>query len=819
MQVDRLYGIQNDAARLRVAHRRQQLKRWATTSPAVACLHLPDVLASKGALHFAHDQLARDNDAPLRQTNSHHTADADAPTDSAAETLNLLALVIHELLLDVCPPPPDPLHLARRLRQTRLHVRVHSLRPATPISSLKADKIGRLLSIRGTVVRASSLQPFVTEARFTCPRCRESCVQLLDEGRFEAPAGCPLRGCKATKLVLDRRSSLTRDWQKLRLQEMPSEGEQDLQGRIPMTVEVELRDDLVDCCKPGDQLEVTGVVKSMEVSESGGPFRGGGSNKPKCIYVLYVDAASVTSLRASSGGGGGGGGGGASADADAQVGDVGGDPILSQGLSLGGAGGAAASVDDEARSGLSAADVQAIRNLASEPEIFRRLVSSLAPGIYGHHVVRAGLLLALLGGRRLRDDDCAKQLIHKRADIHVLVVGDPGMGKSQMLTAVAALAPRGVYVCGNTTTATGLTVSVVKDPATQDFALEAGALVMGDQGVCCIDELDKMSPTELQALLEAMEHQSISVAKAGIVCSLSARTAVLAAANPASGHYDKARSVVDNLKMPASVLSRFDLLFVLLDRPNEHMDALLAGHVMGLHGGTSRRGTHQTLDRAGAGPLAPFGGSQPLGERLRASAPGLGPIAQRSLRKYLIYAREHVHPTISSEARDELVHFYLELRRGSTCADSVPTTPRQLESLVRVAEARARAELREVVTQQDAIDAIDIMRETVFFDTLGDVMGGAAMTLGSGKNSKSKGKMSAAKVSAAYLSTLEREASRRNDVHFTTLELQQVWESTRLPLPRSSFHDFIDELNMKNHLLKKGPGKWKLQCALGSRRL
>ena len=141
--VDRLYGIQDDAARLKVAQKRRHLKRWATTSPAVACLHVPDVLAHKGALHFAHEQLARDNDAPLRQTHSQHQADAHAPTDSTAETLTLLALVIHELLLGVCPPPPDALHLARRLRQTRLHVRVHSLRPATPISSLKNVPISK----------------------------------------------------------------------------------------------------------------------------------------------------------------------------------------------------------------------------------------------------------------------------------------------------------------------------------------------------------------------------------------------------------------------------------------------------------------------------------------------------------------------------------------------------------------------------------------------------------------------------------------------------------------------------------------------------
>ena len=230
---------------------------------------------------------------------------------------------------------------------------------------------------------------------------------------------------------------------------------------------------------------------------------------------------------------------------------------------------------------LSAADLHGIADVAAEPNLLQLLSHSLCPPIFGHEVVKAGLILGLFGGTHRGVTD-PQQAVGSRADVHVLVVGDPGMGKSQMLTATAALAPRGVYGCGNTTSSSGLTVTVVKDAATGDFALEAGALVMGDQGCCCIDEFDKMSGGEQQALLEAMEQQSISVAKAGIVCSLSARTAVLAAANPVGGHYSNAKTTAENLKLPPNILSRFDLIFVLLDRPNVHMDELLSAHVIHL---------------------------------------------------------------------------------------------------------------------------------------------------------------------------------------------------------------------------------------------
>lgn len=210
-------------------------------------------------------------------------------------------------------------------------------------------------------------------------------------------------------------------------------------------------------------------------------------------------------------------------------------------------------------------ELYAVREIHEQKNVFHLIVNSLCPAIYGHEMVKAGLVLGLFGGTQKYADDHDRIAI--RGDPHILMVGDPGLGKSQLLQACAHVSPRGVYVCGNNSTTTGLTVTIIKD-SNNDNSLEAGALVLSDQGCCCIDEFDKMG-NQQQALLEAMEQQTVSIAKAGLLCSLPARASVLAAANPICGHYDKSKTVSENLKFSSAILSRFDLVFILLDKADE----------------------------------------------------------------------------------------------------------------------------------------------------------------------------------------------------------------------------------------------------------
>ena len=356
-------------------------------------------------------------------------------------------------------------------------------------------------------------------------------------------------------------------------------------------------------------------------------------------------------------------------------------------------------------------DYEMVRAVHSHgSKVMRLLVESLCPSIYGHELVKAGLLLGLFGGAT----KSTTSGVPVRGDPHILVVGDPGLGKSQMLQAVVAVAPRGVMVTGNTSTAGGLTVTLTRE-AGNDFSLDAGALVLADQGCCCIDEFDKMSGQH-GALLEAMEQQTISVAKGGVVCTLPARTAILAAANPSGGHYNKTKTVAENLKMGPALLSRFDLVFILIDKVDKEQDERLSEHVMALH---SREGA-TSVPQARRGRRAPAAsealatqGTGQLADNLK-SLPGeeADPLPPHCLMKYIAYARRYVHPSLGEEAKQVLQDFYLQLR-AKPQAEGTPITTRQLESLIRLTEARARLELREEATEQDALQVVEIMRSSM----------------------------------------------------------------------------------------------------------
>jgi DNA helicase MCM8 len=454
-----------------------------------------------------------------------------------SETLSCIGVSVFEALF-FGPKPGDPSDYVD-IPGNPVLIRLVGYEPTTPLRFVKSNLIGRFVCVTGTVVRVSTIKPLLHKMKFICSKCNSEVWSLCPDGKLEPPVACTSSHCRSRSLIADKSTAVTVDWQKIRLQEIIDDENRE-EGRMPRTIECELTQDLVDQCVPGDEISVCGIVKFMSTDAESATGRAG---KNKCLFLLYIDANSISKSAHSS------------------------KKISSR-------------LESSATSVFSAKELAGIKEIAYQPNLFRLLVNSLCPSIFGNELVKAAMILSLFGGNPRFATDKSKLSI--RGDIHVLIVGDPGLGKSQLLQGLSAIAPRGVYVCGNSTSTAGLTVTVVKDSITGDFALEAGALVLSDQGICCVDEFDKMGG-EQQALLEAMEQQTISIAKAGIVCSLSARAAIVAAANPVGGHYNRAKTVAENLKLPRPILSRFDIIFVLLDKPDNEKDRLLSEHVMTLH--------------------------------------------------------------------------------------------------------------------------------------------------------------------------------------------------------------------------------------------
>ncbi|KAJ6699115.1 DNA HELICASE MCM8 [Salix purpurea] len=661
----------------------------------------------------------------------------------------------------------------------KINIRLHNYPESTiALKNLKAAYIDKFVSVRGSVVKVSTVRPLVVQMNFDCAKCKCSILRIFPDGKFSPPTVCSLNGCKSRNFNPIRSSARAIDFQKIRLQEL-LRSEDHEEGRVPRTVECELTEDLVDACIPGDVVTVTGIIKSINsYVDIGG---GKSNNKNQGFFYLYLEVISIKNSKLQS---------------------------TSDNLQDSKCNARATELSD--LFSFSPRDLEFIVKFSEEhgSDIFRQILQSICPSIYGHELVKAGITLALFGGVRKHSMDPNK--VPVRGDIHVIIVGDPGLGKSQLLQAAAAVCPRGIYVCGNATTNAGLTVAVVKDAKTSDYAFEAGAMVLADSGLCCIDEFDKMS-AEHQALLEAMEQQCVSVAKAGLLASLSARTSVLAAANPVGGHYNRAKTVNENLKMSAALLSRFDLVFILLDKPDEVLDKRVSDHIISLHAGYGEYSPAakklRTASVHGVIDMSIRNGS--LVSRLRLDpkkdvdfAPLPGPL----LRKYIAYARTYVFPRMSKPAAEILQKFYLQLRDHNTSADCTPITARQLESLVRLAQARARLELREEVTAQDAMDVVEIMKESLY-DKYVDEHG----IVDFGRS----GGMSQQKEAKRFLSALNRQSELQQKDTFSISEIYSLADRIGLRVP--DIDTFVDNLNSAGYLLKKGPKTFQVLTSSYSR--
>jgi replicative DNA helicase Mcm len=504
-------------------------------------------------------------------------------------------------------------------KKAAVDVRIVRLLEAAPLRKLGSDLIGNLVMVEGIVVRSSPVRPMVMQGAFKCKRCG-TVMPITQTGAFlKAPFVCSSPDCRS-KGPFDfvQEESTFIDSQELRIQERP----EDLPpGQLPRTLNVKLvGTEIVDVARPGDHVSIVGIVRAVAPTLPGvGKLR---------TFMLHIDANSIEVL--------------------------GKEPET-----------ALPSPEEEEK----------ILELAKDPWIHRKIISSIAPSIYGYDHIKEAIMYLLFGGvgKTLPD-------ITIRGEMNALLVGDPGTAKSQLLQYVSRVAPRGLYTSGRGTTAAGLTAAVIREKG-GGMSLEAGALVLADKGIACIDEMDKMRPEDRVAIHEAMEQHTVSVAKGGIVATLNARTAILAAANPALGRYEPHRTVAENISLPVTILSRFDLIFVLRDVPNKETDSKMSEHILELH-------------RKSASPVE-------------------SPIPLELLRKYVSYAKG-IRPVLTNEALKRLNDFYLAMRSASEAEGSpVAITARQLESLVRTAEARARAALRKEVLAEDAEAAVAIMKRSL----------------------------------------------------------------------------------------------------------
>ena len=501
----------------------------------------------------------------------------------------------------------------------KLTVRFQGLPESTPLRILGSKHIGKLVMLEGIVVRASPARPMVMEASFKCKWCGAT-SNISQSGPFlTAPLACSAPECRRkSSFDFIQEESTFIDSQDVRIQERP----EDLPpGQLPRWLDIKLLErDLVDAARPGDHVSVVGVTRAVA------------SRLPRVgqlrSFTLHLDTNYI--------------------DVESKEPDK----VL-----------------------ITPEEEKKILELAKDPKIHDMVIQSLAPSVYGYEHIKEAIMYLLFGGTAKHFPD-----ITIRGDLNVLIVGDPGTAKSQLLQYVAKIAPRGLYTSGRGTTAAGLTAAVLRDKS-GGMTLEAGALVLADKGIAAIDEMDKMRTEDRVAIHEVMEQHTVSIAKGGIVATLNARTSILAAANPTLGRYDPYRTVGENISLPVTILSRFDLIFILRDVPEKIKDTQMTEHILDLH-------------RTGVSPVE-------------------APIESDIFRKYISYAK-NLKPILTQEALDQLKEFYLLMRSASeTEGTPVAITARQLESLIRVAEARARVALRDKVTLEDAERAINIMKTSL----------------------------------------------------------------------------------------------------------
>ncbi|KAI0438584.1 MCM-domain-containing protein [Xylaria telfairii] len=524
-----------------------------------------------------------------------------------------------------------------------IHVRIFDLPVHYTLRQLRQSHLNCLVRVSGVVTRRTGVFPQLIYIKFDCTKCGVTLGPFQQESNAEVKIKY-CQNCQSRgPFTINSEKTVYRNYQKLTLQESPGTVPA---GRLPRTREVILLWDLIDKAKPGEEIEVTGIYRN---------------------------------------------------NYDAQLNNRNGFPVFATILE---ANNIVKAHDQLAGFRLTEEDEQEIRKLSRDPQIIDKIVNSIAPSIYGHADIKTAIALSLFGGVA----KIAKGSHHVRGDINVLLLGDPGTAKSQVLKYVEKTAHRAVFATGQGASAVGLTASVRRDPLTSEWTLEGGALVLADKGTCLIDEFDKMNDQDRTSIHEAMEQQTISISKAGIVTTLQARCGIIAAANPIGGRYNSTIPFSANVELTEPILSRFDILCVVRDTVDPSEDERLARFIVGSHSrshpstqaGEETQAMDQDVDT-----------SQESEDALKE-----GQVPQELLRKYILYAREHCQPKLLHMDEDKVARLFADMRRESLATGAYPITVRHLEAIIRISESFCRMRLSEYCSAHDIDRAIAVTVES-----------------------------------------------------------------------------------------------------------